>query len=624
MKSTMIFNLALLTLAVIATAHADSSVDFGSQLRYSSLLRNGRSLQDLPNRFNEKSLEVPCDFAALEMKLEQAERDIKERIEQAKKGMAVSEPIFICQKDVGRSGLIISTPGYYRLKENIEFNPNADFLAAITIQSSNVTLDLNGKTVSESGIGFATFDATQGIVIASGSNFVTVKNGKVKGFSDNGILAASINAIPLPSEHVGIVFANLKVTKCGKLNTANSARVFSQRNGIGIDGGTSVLIDRCCASHIASFIEADAIGGYFVNDILIKDCKTSYAAIPGTSTSSLSSGIVLEVFSNGIIDSCSATNITGYFSIGIGFDVGDTLIVRNCKGDSNEGAHICLGISPQQLSNALITHCETSDNLAANIDPTQGYVQVLGLLSLDNSNVIIKDCVAHRNAIISNSIPSVSPRTMSTGFLIDASNSVLTENCSSSENFVSPGVPAFSLNGFGVLATCSDVILRRCFAQNHSSGDDSLVVAGFLVGLTAGAAQETIVLDECVAKRNVNTTNPANGFGVLFGFNGFSETIINSEIRNCTSKCNNIGFEVTGITTTGNLIQGNTALNNSLFGFLDTSCDSNSYFDNCSCNPKATGICSSLTCSAVPLSGNANFCGLPAGTPPQKEGHCKS
>ena len=42
---------------VIATAHADSSVDFGSQLRYSGLLRNGRSLQDLPHRFNEKSFE---------------------------------------------------------------------------------------------------------------------------------------------------------------------------------------------------------------------------------------------------------------------------------------------------------------------------------------------------------------------------------------------------------------------------------------------------------------------------------------------------------------------------------------------------------------------------------------
>ena len=90
-------------------------------------------------------------------------------------GMASCEAISICQKDIGPTGLIISQPGYYRLKENIEFNPNADFLAAITIQSSNVTLDLNGKTVSESALGFATFDTTQGIVIASGSNNVAIE-----------------------------------------------------------------------------------------------------------------------------------------------------------------------------------------------------------------------------------------------------------------------------------------------------------------------------------------------------------------------------------------------------------------------------------------------------------------
>ena len=167
------------------------------------MLKNGQSMQDLQNRINKKGSEGPCDFAALEINLEQAERDIKVRIEQAKKGMASSEPISICQRDVGPTGLVITAPGYYRLKENIEFNPNADFLAAITIQSSNVTLDLNGKTLSESALGFAAFDTTQGIVIASGSNNVTIKNGKVKGFSDTGILAASVNPIPLPSEHIG-------------------------------------------------------------------------------------------------------------------------------------------------------------------------------------------------------------------------------------------------------------------------------------------------------------------------------------------------------------------------------------------------------------------------------------
>ena len=83
---------------------------------------------------------------------------------------------------------------------------------------------------------------------------------------------------------------------------------------------------------------------------------------------------------------------------------------------------------------------------------------------------------------------------------------------------MSPDVPAFLINWFCSACASSDVVLRRCVAQNHSSGDDSLVVSGFVAGLTASAAQESIIFDECVAKRNVNTTNPANGFGVLFGF----------------------------------------------------------------------------------------------------------
>ncbi len=621
-----LFNLALLTLAVIGNAHADGSLDpdLHDSLNFLGALKNSRSMQNLRNRFKEKSSEGPRDFAALEIKLEQAERDIKMRIEQTKKGMQTSGPISICQRDIGPTGLVITQAGYYRLKENIEFNPNADFLAAITIKASNVTLDLNGKTLSESSLGFATFDTTQGIVIASGSSFVAVKNGKVKGFSDTGILAASVNSTPLPSEHIGIVISNIKVTKCGKLNTFNSVRIFNQRNGIGIDGGTSVLIEHCCVSQIASFIESDAIGGYVVNDILIKDCKTSFAATPETNTASSSTGINLQDFTNGVIDSCSGTNITGYFPIGIGLFLGDTLIVRNCKGNNNRGAFICFGITTQQLSNALIAHSETNDNVAANIDPTQGFVQVVGLADLDTSNVIIKDCVALRNAITANLIPTLSPRTFAIGIAVDISTSVLVENCCATENFVSPGLAATLLSGFSVLNTCEDVILHRCFAQNHSSENEPLLVAGFIVGYTPGEAQEGIILNECVAKRNVNTGNPAHGFGVLFGVGGFTATVINSSILNCTAKCNNIGFGMAVPTTTGNLIQGNTALNNSLFGFLDTSCDSNSYVDNCSCNPKATGVCSSLSCSLVPLSGNANFCGLPAGTPPQKERHCKS
>ena len=382
------FNSMLLTLAVIVNAHADNSLDRDLNLLRLRLVKDGESMQDLLNRFNQKRSEVPCDFVALETSLEQAERDIKARIEQTKKSVTSCEAISICQKDVGPSGLVITTSGYYRLRENIVFDPNADFLGAITIMASDVTLDLNGKVLSESPAGFAAFDHIEGIIIASGSNSVSIKNGKVTGFSDNGIWA-SVTFIPLLfqlSTH-GLSITNIKVTNCGKLNTFNTVRTFKQRGGIAIDRVPSVSIERCCVSHIASLLLADAIDGFSVNDILIKDCKTSFAATPGTQ-SSTSHGIILFDFSNAIVDSCTGTNVSGMAPAGMIGQAGDTLIVRNFKARNNQATlYYTVGIGLSNTSNVLITHCETSDNSSANIDPTESFVRAFGILNQINTNV---------------------------------------------------------------------------------------------------------------------------------------------------------------------------------------------------------------------------------------------
>ena len=56
----------------------------------------------------------------------------------------------------------IDTPGFYRLAANVSNQ--------ITISASNVTLDMNGHTVS---------DGTNGIVINGNLNNVTIKNGAI-------------------------------------------------------------------------------------------------------------------------------------------------------------------------------------------------------------------------------------------------------------------------------------------------------------------------------------------------------------------------------------------------------------------------------------------------------------
>ncbi len=593
----------------------------------------GRTVSDrlieFYNRINEHptnyAVQRSLDFSAHERNLNKVESDLKANLKKMEKNMTSGRCSFsISQKDIGPNGFIITKPGHYYLKENIVFNPSADFIPAISIQSDNVTLDLNGKILSESSAGFAAFDNTSGIIIESGFNFVTIKNGTVTGFSNNGILAASANQAP--TDHQGIIVKHIKATDCGKITTIEQTRVFNSRSGIGIDGATDVVIRDCCASNIASMIEADVISSYFSDNVLIKKSHGSKGSTIRT-TGGDANGIIVGFFNNVIIECSTGKEISSFFPIGVIGIAGDTFIIRNCKGHNNDGALITNGISPQLVTNVIITDCEGNDNLVANTDSTQPSAFVMGIYIYASDTVLVKNSVAKNNALTANAIP-VNPGTGATGIMVDLSNNILVEKCIAEENQVIAGVLAFSVSGFSVEDNCSNVEFKKCRAEKHSTMLGSLIAAGFLIGLPSSLAivppvppivpytQEGIILDCCVAKRNDNTTNSTNGFGILFGIDTFPLTLINSSLINNTARCNNTGIRVTGLGTTGNLIENNKAINNTLFGILDTSCDNNIYKNNCSNNPLANGVCSSILCTSGPLTGNSNFCGLPVGHAP--------
>jgi len=82
--------------------------------------------------------------------------------------------------------LTIKMPGFYQLASNVSNQ--------ITISASDVTLDMNGGTVS---------GGTNGIVINSGLNNVTVKNGVITSVSSNGIqVGAGCSNITIKDVHV--------------------------------------------------------------------------------------------------------------------------------------------------------------------------------------------------------------------------------------------------------------------------------------------------------------------------------------------------------------------------------------------------------------------------------------
>src|SRR5262245_15829787 len=85
----------------------------------------------------------------------------------------------ICADSIGKHGYVINEPGTYALTEDVVYNPNANRNPAIFIKSDNVTLLLQGKTLSQ--IDKSKKDVI-GIRIAEGLNNIEIKNGTIRGF----------------------------------------------------------------------------------------------------------------------------------------------------------------------------------------------------------------------------------------------------------------------------------------------------------------------------------------------------------------------------------------------------------------------------------------------------------
>ncbi|MDE2483496.1 MAG: right-handed parallel beta-helix repeat-containing protein [bacterium] len=86
------------------------------------------------------------------------------------------------------AGIVITSPGTYALASDIAWSPSAPYSAAITIASGDVTLNLNGHTLSNAGT-----DASQhvaGVLVKGPLENVVISSGTLKDFTEYGVLAA--------------------------------------------------------------------------------------------------------------------------------------------------------------------------------------------------------------------------------------------------------------------------------------------------------------------------------------------------------------------------------------------------------------------------------------------------
>lgn len=509
------------------------------------------------------------------LKNEKKSKSGKSKLDCILKKLCCQSPICITQRDVGPQGLTIVKPGYYCLKENIIFTPISDGIPAITIDSDNVVLDLNGKVLAESTVSFNNFDNTSGIIINSGRNYVQVKNGVVTAFSNHGILAES--AYQVPSDHFGISMKDLSVTNCGKITTDPVRIPFNQRAGIGIDGATDVSLENCVASGITAFTQPEALDSYYVENIsfeqceglgsisgdspvgsepagislifadtfLFNNCVGNESTAIGVINLTAPYGILIYSSNNGTLNNCISQGSNGADAVGIGIGSSSNFTLNNCISQGCNGI-LADGIDIFSCSSLLMNNCQGSFNTGTN--------QTIGIYLEGCTDAILENSIGSNNSTVQ---PATCPgciyATVAVGIALEFCTDTIVRNCNGSDNQLE--VPSYFPQSFvgGIVAVVgsSSIWVDNCLACNNTttaSSADVDTVAGFFVAQVPGypGATTDIIFSNCVANgqqasSTLSTATPVAGFALNTHSDGSpvtTTTVSRIIVTGCTASNN--------------------------------------------------------------------------------------
>lgn len=227
------------------------------------------------------------------------------------------------------SAFVINQPGSYYLTDNIKVSAAVD---AITINASNVTIDLNGFSIFASNpAASAAIDVPEVEPALSG---ITVRNGGIYGtFTQGGIRLAYARACLVESVTIrdnldtgiiageGTIVSNCRAFNCMRPFSGDQSTLINCTATGSHTSGTGFYLTNSVARHCDAY---DSAGSGFVlaSNSLLDSCSARNNASIG--------GLRSNIFVTGSgnrIDSCTISG--GYSSIYIASGVTDNLITRN-------------------------------------------------------------------------------------------------------------------------------------------------------------------------------------------------------------------------------------------------------------------------------------------------------
>ena len=454
--------------------------------------------------------------------------------------------------------LTITQPGYYELGDDITFSPGvADSI--ISIQSSDVTLDLGGKIIQQSN---ATA-GVDGIALASGLSNITIRNGIIRNVTNRGIF---VDTTAMASE---IVITDLILDTC-------------QNRGIsfeGAGGAESCIIAQC------RFINCilSATGDFVLNFGNLSNAQITDIFIATDGSISASGATRVFIRSSATIARCLFKNITvSLFSTALGVSiVGFTAtalqnsVFQNIRltNITSAAAATYTGFSlPTGTANCIFNNC-VSQGITALGSPPGGIISHISATGTTTGNLFI-GCTAQTIAAVSISLIPFNLNTANNTALLGC----LVQNCSTTNGTFS----AFSLtsatgallidctcnqnsaistiDGF-LLTTCTRCNLARCISTNNTSSGAGVRAAGYRF------QQST----QCSCTDSIAAGNSAPTLGSGFYITSNSTDCCfrgNSSYRNGVGSATSTGFETdiggtgtNGFTENAALRNGNAAAN---------------------------------------------------------------
>lgn len=475
-----------------------------------------------------------------------------------------NDATLISGEDVNSAdGYVIKKSGIYVLCEDIAYEPeSAKPKPAIRISASDVTLDLNGHTLS---LDADANDPTVVGIIAENVHSFRIINGSITDFTDAGIRINAgrdivLNDLSILRTGVETASGGLQIKDSFELSVDNLRSLYNFGSGMYLHGVSGATIRN---SHFD-----DNVGG---------DLKLPQPFSSGPGYSAIGA----------LVESSPAVE-TG------------ELWFENCSFNRNSGDGDAGGmeIGPYTLlpiRNVTISNCEFLDNFMTG-DTQLPTFEAGGLVFVGVDNFLIEKSRAsgQRHPAPPGPLFGVSG---ATGFSINASDNGMIVDCESNDN-VGAGGTAIGMR----VRACHNVLIKNCESSRNVNTATG-VAFGFYTDVDdlvaiSGPSGSAITFDSCVAQQNTSASGLSGGFKIT--------TIFDSLLKNNVSQENGYGILVTDPNMAplsfNNIFVGNIVQGNSVAGIADQVTGGNNAYHNNTARTNGPG-------------GIANYVGLPAGTP---------